>query len=916
MSEAQQAQLELLKQLHAEGVLTDAQYKAKVAVLTGESGTFEQQAQQVQMQTNVGRDKVDSHDVDIRGDANVIGSHNLVTLYRIYQTAPGKPRLTEAEFARVLHDYLQWVRREYDHTRLHGLQNLQQTGALDKPLTTIYTSLLVEHRPAVTPGGEQDERRQRLHAERMTERAASEPLDMAELLTLGERIAIVGRAGSGKTTYLSFVASTLAAALLGQPLDLRLQPPEPQGALPVPLLAPLRFWQVYREQCAKVNRYHTPEAGTLGGFLLWFLQARYKNFDAAADFFERLLRGGHGCLLLLDGLDEVVEVAERRVVRDEVERLLTSQYPGNRCLVTAREAGYRDAPFGGDFVRCDVQPMTEEQITALVGSWCAQIYIQPQDREVACADLTTVISRLNQEREQRGQPALIDTPLLVTMVVSVKYSRRELPQERAKLYDTCVDVILNSEYTGREDDAGARRSMVNAGGPPDKQREWLSHLAFQMHRRGKVGASLAQDGVREILEPVFKQRGELALLEPFLAAASHRGGLFEERGGRYEFTHLTFQEFLAAQLLARRWPQQPPEFLAQIVKREWWRETLLLTVGSLDAPVPYEQREEFIEALCTLEGEMEARLASAELAATGLRDLTDPEPTLTALARERLAMLWRAEDFTAAPPAVRLQAGNALAVLGDERDFDALVAIPAGLFWMGDDEDERAQPRHQVTLEAYRIGKYPVTGGQFWRFVEASGHEPRDDRSLRSVVNHPVVYVTWHEARAYCQWLTGVWRAVGKIDADEVVRLPTETEWEKAARGADGRRYPWGDTWDAARCNTGESGLGSTTPVGMYPDGASPYGCLDMAGNVWEWTTSLWGEDWREPEYAYPYRANDGRENLVAGDGVWRVVRGGSFNDPLDRARCAYRSKHYPLFDWNNLGFRVVVSPSARRRSR
>jgi iron(II)-dependent oxidoreductase len=437
-----------------------------------------------------------------------------------------------------------------------------------------------------------------------------------------------------------------------------------------------------------------------------------------------------------------------------------------------------------------------------------------------------------------------------------------------------------------------------------------------MHRRGKAGASLDQDGVREILEPVFKRRGETPLLEPFLAAASHRGGLFEERGGRYEFTHLTFQEFLAAQFLARRWLQQPPDFLVQVVKREWWRETLLLTVGSLDAPAPYEQREEFIEALCALAGDMEARLAAAELAATGLRDLTDPEPALTTQACERLATLWRAEDFTTAPPTVRLQAGNALAALGDERDFDVLVEIPAGPFWMGDDADERAKPRHQVTLEAYRIGKYPVTVGQFRRFVEASGHEPRDADSLRGVTNHPVVYdVTWHEARAYCRWLTEVWRAAGKIGADEVVRLPTEAEWEKAARGAvargtDGRLYPWGDDWDEARCNTRESGLGGTTPVGMYPDGASPYGCLDMAGNVWEWTTSLWGEGWQEPEYAYPYQADDGRENLEAGDDVLRVVRGGSFDHALNHARCAYRYRYHPNSLWNYLGFRVVVSPS------
>ncbi len=909
MDTATQAQLALLKRLLDQGRLTEAEYQVEVAALEGSPATFDQREQTVESQTNAGRDSI-----DLNGDANVVGSHNLVQLYHVYQNPPGKQRLTEDEFGKVLADYLAWVHLEYGRTRLHGLQNLQQTGALDKPLTTIYTSLQVEHRPAVEPGG--DLRRGQRQALSETEPRELPPLDMADLLTLGERIAIIGKAGSGKTTYLAFVASTLAGALLGQPLDVRLKPPQPDDVLPVPLLAPLRFWQVYREQCRQVNRYEKPEAGTLGAFLLWFLKGRYKNFDAAEDFFERLLRGGRGALILLDGLDEVVQVTERRVVRDEVERLLTSQYPGNRCLVTAREAGYRDAPFGGDFILCRVQPLNQEQIAALVGAWCVQIYAQPHDGTSACEDLVGVIARLNAERERRKQPPLIDTPLLVTMVVSVKYSRYELPRERAKLYDACVDVILSSEYTGREDDAGARQGVVNAGGPPDKQRGWLAYLAFQMHQGGEAGASLDEGGVQRILTPVFEQRGETAMLEPFLAAAGHRGGLFEERGGRYQFTHLTFQEYLAAQFLSRQWNRQPRGFLAQIVTEEWWREAVLLTIGNLDDPAPFEQRAEFIGALCQLQGDMSARLAAAELAATGLNELPAPEPALLQLARQRLVELWRAPDFSSALPKVRLAAGNALAVLGDDRDFDALVKIPAGPFLMGEGKEQ-----HQVTLDAFRIGKYPVTVGQFRRFVETSGYQLRDPDCLRGIATHPVVLVTWHDARAYCAWLTQEWRQAGKIAANEEVRLPTEAEWEKVASwdpGGKGRKreFPWGDEWDATKCNTSESGLGTTSPVGMYPEGASAYGCLDMAGNVWEWTSSLYGL-WNSKEskigryFSYPYNDSDGRERIDVGDiEAIRVLRGGAFDALLNLARCAARYWYLPDSLGDLLGFRVVVSPS------
>jgi iron(II)-dependent oxidoreductase len=186
-----------------------------------------------------------------------------------------------------------------------------------------------------------------------------------------------------------------------------------------------------------------------------------------------------------------------------------------------------------------------------------------------------------------------------------------------------------------------------------------------------------------------------------------------------------------------------------------------------------------------------------------------------------------------------------------------------------------------------------------------------------------VVGVNWYEALAYTRWLTEQLRQSGKLGTDEVVTLPSEAQWEKAARGTDGRMYPWGNEWDETKCNNRDLWLNQTTSIGIFPDGASPYGCLDMAGNVFEWTISLWGQ-WKgdeiERQFGYPYDSSDGRENLEAGDDFLRVLRGGSFYSSQLYARCTYRGRYYPSNrDWSR-GFRFVAfpispQPSAPQRS-
>jgi iron(II)-dependent oxidoreductase len=196
--------------------------------------------------------------------------------------------------------------------------------------------------------------------------------------------------------------------------------------------------------------------------------------------------------------------------------------------------------------------------------------------------------------------------------------------------------------------------------------------------------------------------------------------------------------------------------------------------------------------------------------------------------------------------------------------------------------------------------------------VQAAARPFNLDKNWSGKADHPVVNVTWREALEYCNWLQTM---MGKDlpAAAGRVRLPTEAEWEKAARSPvaeEVREWPWGNEFDKDKCNSEEGGKKSTTPVGIYsPLGDSPYGIVDMAGNVWEWTVSLWGLDLFNPKYRYPYQPQDGREKLDASPSVYRVVRGGAFNSRQGSVRTAYRYWFDPRARSDGVGFRVVIGP-------
>jgi formylglycine-generating enzyme required for sulfatase activity len=231
---------------------------------------------------------------------------------------------------------------------------------------------------------------------------------------------------------------------------------------------------------------------------------------------------------------------------------------------------------------------------------------------------------------------------------------------------------------------------------------------------------------------------------------------------------------------------------------------------------------------------------------------------------------------------------------------EGMVLAPAGAFWMGSDADTEAErPRRRVWLDAFYIDRHEVTFERYRAFLEATGREPPfwgeawareydwvDGKYPEGYGDHPVVVVSWHDADAFCRWAGG--------------RLPTEAEWEKAARGTDGRRYPWGDRYETMRANAygEEDGHLTSAAAGSYPSGESPYGARDMAGNVWEWCA-----DWYDPAY---YSRGPERNPKGPAEGARKVVRGGSLGAVPALLRTTFRMGNDPTFRAAAIGFRCV----------
>jgi formylglycine-generating enzyme required for sulfatase activity len=776
-----------------------------------------------------------------------------------------------------------------------------------------------------------------------------------------ERLVLTGGPGSGKSTFVNYLALCLAVGSL--PVEARPFSLEPDTYLPGWTAG---FWplpvQVVLRDFARQLPIDTSRATA---DLLWqYIQSQLAPLEFGPLLQEALLAGQ--ALVILDGLDEVPEesvewpISPRRLVLETVADF-SRHFPRARYLVTCRQASYVPPWTLREFEEAPLAEFDEAKRDRFCELWYAELARRGQ---LDAHQVSAKVVGLQRAIRRPDLARMAGNPLLLTVMALVHAREPELPEARALLYDKCVDVLLWLWERRKADEARpADLLTLLETGRVDRTFfvRTLDRLAYEVHTEGGT-----QEGEADIRTSALITR--LSALHPtqdlnwareVVTFIRERAGLLVERRADevdpvLAFPHRTFQEYLAACWLTEG--EDTAAKAAELARQgdHWWEVVKLAAGRLLYVERKMTQPLLLLDFLCPeqagddsacwrlsqLAGEVFLELKPEQM----LRDATTGEQVQARLDRVRRRLVAALRQDQALAPRQRADAGDVLAQLGDPRFREdawylpdepllGFVEVPDGSFLMGTREEdipalleryggerdyyEWEAPQHEVKLPTYYVARYPVTVAQFRAFVHTSEYQaqgPWERYSGRD--NHPVVVVSWYDAQAYCAWLTEQLRAwegtpepLARLlrQEDWQVRLPTEPEWEKAARGTDGRVFPWGDEPDPNRANYDDTGIGGTSAVGCFPGGASPYEVEELSGDVWEWTRSLWGKNWEKPDFKYPYRVDDDRENVEAGANVSRVLRGGTFYFNRRYVRCASR---YGLSYWNlNLGFRVVVAP-------
>jgi len=869
-------------------------------------------------------------------------------------------KMSAEQAAQIEAQYRKGIENEFRLNRLSGLAQVQKVVAL--PLEEIYLELGLlpianekdREREAEEMLEMREERRMEMETRRMDERVGN---------ALGEesKLVIVGKPGSGKTTSLKFIALMLAHG--------------GAGAARLGLNAP--YLPVFVRLADYAEKLKTNSSLALERFLLDYIDEAFPGAKGQPEFLRLALDKG-ACMILLDGLDEVGDFGDTLIhghtLRAETLKKVQSFASrrcnadcANRVVVTSRLEGYQrgDLP---EFREMEISPLqVPDEAEAFLLRWFTawlQSVDSKLDYETAqrLAQRDYVNGAINSINQSESVRRLAMNPLLLTILAVIYETGKRLPNRRVELYEVVAKTMIQNwrhEQTGHE-------NKIHLLMDANEVYFALTALAYWLHEN-KAGGTMPSAEWQIKIEGLLRDAGHAdaelkQLTEHFLSHAQKETGLLAERShGQIGFFHLTLEEYLAAVEIAR---QDTDARLAKL-ERHWqnprWQEVILLAAGELDQRGNKQAFEGFLLHLLHLEGGEAGRnatLAGSALADAGIRKAKD---SIQKDIREKLKLVMQDAD----PEArillqTRAQAADILDELGylppDLYEF-ALITNP------------------QLPITDFYLAKHPVTNLQYKRFLASPDFAdkkywtdfPKYDENgvlmnetwgdegfewLQDILKNaedtdgkvvfprfwtdprfgiirrtaPVVGVTWHEANAYCKWLSANWQTLPESQSNSSFiiqpssfpfRLPTEREWLAAAGGLGeaiiiGKnkkdeeikryRFPWDKDGEVTpepqadddtimqeilrRANIDKSGIGRTTLVSMYPLGRTQSDLWDMTGNVWEWQASYYDKD-------HDYLALKGSS--------WGYVR--------DAGRVSGRLNPHPLSGWDyNFGFRVLFA--------
>jgi formylglycine-generating enzyme required for sulfatase activity len=841
------------------------------------------------------------------------------------------PAASEADALRTYFNNVIFER----HSRLSFLFIEPQTGKVytEADVESVFVPLRLTTAEASRRAAQYKHRREVFASLSEDMEEALAPVALAEILERYDCLMLRGKPGCGKTTLLRHIALSFARGEQQEKLGW-------SDPVPLPLLVPLRNFGAFLQRKNREGAYLGPQPRALLEYLEEHLRGADVQFSPG--FLPRRLEAGQ-CFLLLDALDEVSgELDSGGDLRAAVARQVSAfirryQRQGNPFVLTSRPRAYQDESAMRRALPqpqvCDVLDLDRVGYRQLIVNLLTVLSGDVEAGQAEAVDLVKRVTRNPQLADLAGNPLLCTTLVLV-----YKYYGRRLPERRVDVLDEVVTLLLGRweeerRYVFSPDELVTLGTTARtAERAIEFRRRALVTLAWRMQQAAQ--AELSREAAAEVLAQFYCEEERTTELEAgrwaelFLDIAHERSGLFiAVDENLHSFAHQAFREYFAATQLVNAGEQRLQEEVLRHAPEpdDWWRQVLLL--AGAHPRLSNGAAGRLVEILLEKHD-----LAHANLAARFGQDMTDKLPGPE---RKRLQdWLLDAMRDPRRPAKERALAGRALALAGDPRRGVGLRddglpdivwrEVPAGPFLLGStDEDDQAwddeKPQHGHEIETpYGISRYPITSAQYAAFVQAGGYGerrywtetgwawreegnvtgPEDYGTPFNLPNHPVVGVSWYEAVAFCRWLTEQLRHRGELGPDEAISLPTEPQWEKAARGADGRVYPWGGNPDPERANYGDTRIGTTSAVGCFFDGGSPYDVEDLSGNVWEWCGTKWQGSYER------YQPNS---PLSGGDP--RVLRGGAFGYSTGDVRCAYRRYGSPSGRYRDGGFRVVVSP-------